>query len=212
MASALSLLSLSLLSSILVHQSQAAALVPLDRRALQLNSVSVTAFQAPSADVSTNNFIPLTKLSSTSSTPSTLEAVRRGLSPSDLHTFPKRQSPAGTAPLTSLGGIEYLADITFGTQAVKVILDTGSSDSWLIQKGFKCTDANGNSQSAATCNFGPAYTGTITQTPNENFKISYGDGEFVTGIIGTQDVTIAGIKVPKQTVSSLADMTCQTEF
>lgn len=201
MAFALSLLSLSLLSSI--HQSQAAAVLPLERRALQLSSFPVTAFQAPSADVATDNFIPLTKLSSTSSTPSILEAVRRGLSPSDLHKFPKRQSAAGTAPLTSLGGQEYVLDITFGTQATKVILDTGSSDTWLIQKGFKCTDANGNTQSAATCNFGPVYSGTITQIPNEHFQISYGDGEFVTGIIGTQDVTIAGITVPKQTVSSL---------
>lgn len=176
-------------------------MLPLERRALQLSSVAVTAFQAPSTDVATDNFIPLTKLSSTSSTPSTLEAVRRGLSPFDLHKFPKRQSTAGTAPLTSLGGIEYLVDITLGTQAVQVILDTGSSDTWLIQKGFKCTDASGNSVSTATCDFGPVYSGTITQTPNENFQISYGDGEFVTGIIGTQDVTIAGIEVPDQTVS-----------
>lgn len=197
MAFKVSLLSLSLLSSI--HLSNAAAVLPIERRALQLSSVPVAAFQAPSADVATDNFLPLTKLQSNSIT--TLDAVRRELSAADLHKFPKRQSAAGTAPLTSLGGIEYLVDITFGTQNVKVILDTGSSDTWLIQKGFKCTDANGASQSTATCNFGPAYTGTITQTANENFQISYGDGEFVTGIIGTQDVTIAGITVPKQTVS-----------
>jgi hypothetical protein len=196
MAFALSLLSLSVLSSI--HQSQAAVLpLPLERRALQLTSVPVTAFQAPSADNPTENYLPLTKLSSKSS--SALNAVRRGLPVADLHKLPKRQ--AGSSPLTSLGGIEYLIDITFGTEDVQVILDTGSSDTWLIQKGFTCTDANGNTQSAATCNFGPVYNGTITQTPNENFQISYGDGEFVNGIIGTQDVTLAGITVPKQTVS-----------
>lgn len=198
---ALSLLQLSLTLVASIHHSQAAAVLPLERRALQLSSVPVTAFQAPSVDVITDNFIALTKLSSTSSTPSTLEAVRKGLSLSDLQNLHKRQSAAGTAPVTSLGGIEYLADITFGTQAVKVVLDTGSSDTWLIQQGFKCTDANGNSQPVATCNFGPAYSGTITQKPNENFQIAYGDGEFVTGIIGTQDVTIAGITVPDQTAS-----------
>jgi len=200
MAFALSLLSLSVLSTI--HQSQAAVLpLPIERRALQLSSVQVEAFQAPSADIPTSNYLTLTKTSSKSNSFSVLDAIRKGVAVEDLHKFSKRQSAAGSSPLTSLGGIEYLVDITFGTEKVQTILDTGSSDTWLIQKGFKCTDANGATQSTATCAFGPVYNGTITQTPNENFQISYGDGEFVNGIIGTQDVTIAGITVPGQTVS-----------
>ncbi|TID13821.1 aspartic peptidase domain-containing protein [Venturia nashicola] len=192
MAFALSLLSLSLLSAIQLSYAG-----PVLHKPVKLVSVPVKAFQAASADVVTKNFVPLTKRTSTSSTHSTHEAFRRGLSLSDLHSSDKRQS----IPLASLGGIEYLVDITFGTQPVKVIFDTGSSDSWLIQKGFKCVDMFGNPRPAAACHFGPVYTGTIAQTPNENFRISYGDLEFVTGIIGTQDVTIAGIKVPKQTVA-----------
>lgn len=199
MAFALSLLSLSVLSSI--HQSQAAALpLPLEHRALQLSSVPVAAFQAASADAPTANYMPLTKISSKSSSFAVLDAVRRGVSVSDFHKLSRRQS-AGSSPLTSLGGIEYLVEITFGNENVQAVLDTGSSDTWLIQKGFTCTDASGTKQPTSTCNFGPVYNGTITQTPNENFQISYGDGEFVTGIIGTQDVTIAGITVPDQTVS-----------
>jgi hypothetical protein len=43
-------------------------------------------------------------------------------------------------------------------------------------------------------------TDTFTQIPDENFNITYGDGEFLTGIIGTEEVTLAGITV-KQTVA-----------
>ncbi|QDS76234.1 hypothetical protein FKW77_000290 [Venturia effusa] len=202
MAFALSLLSLALLLS--VHYTKAAALLPLEHRTIQLIPVPVTAFQAPSADVVTDNFVPLTKLSSTSSSPSTLEAVRKGLSPSDLNRFSEDPPANGSAPLVSIHGVAYLINITFGTQDVQLTLDTGSSDTWLIRNGFKCTDPYGRSRSTGSCRFGPVYNGNITQIPNENLQTLYGDGSFVIGVVGTQDITIAGIKVQNQTLSTLA--------
>jgi hypothetical protein len=101
------------------------------------------------------------------------------------------------------GGDEYLTDITVGDATFQVVLDTGSSDTWLIQKNFQCVDSNGKKQSESACAFGPAFNGSIDVIPNENFNITYGDGEFITGNMGYADVTIAGLTVKKQEVSSL---------
>jgi hypothetical protein len=50
------------------------------------------------------------------------------------------------------------------------------------------------------CDFGPTYnvTDTFKQIPNENFNITYGDGEFLTGIVGIEEVTLAGLKVKQE--------------
>ena len=111
-------------------------------------------------------------------------------------------SSSGTAQLNNLDGVEYLVPIKFGSQSFNAILDTGSSDTWLVSNKFKCVDANGQSQSQATCNFGPLFNGDFgtNKISGLSFNISYGDGEFVYGDMGYQDVTIAGITVPKQEV------------
>ncbi|KAK4690285.1 hypothetical protein P7C71_g6469, partial [Lecanoromycetidae sp. Uapishka_2] len=53
------------------------------------------------------------------------------------------------------------------------------------------------------CLFGPAYSvsNTFKQIPNENFNISYGDNQFLSGIVGTEQVTLAGITVKNQEVA-----------
>jgi len=107
-------------------------------------------------------------------------------------------------PLESLFiGEEFSTEITFGTETFESIVDTGSSDTWIIESGFKCVNISDSSPlTEADCDFGPTYnvTDTFTQIPDENFNITYGDGEFLTGIIGTEEVTLAGLTV-KQTVA-----------
>ena len=90
--------------------------------------------------------------------------------------------------------------MTFGTQNVKVIFDSGSSDTWLAQTGFQCVTDAGAPQSEGKCRFGPLYKGTFDEgsIAGENFIITYGDGEFLTGGMGHQDITLAGLKVAKQ--------------
>lgn len=57
--------------------------------------------------------------------------------------------------------------------------------------------------SQAECGFASTYTpdSTFQQIPNENFNISYGDGEYLNGILGYDTVTLAGIKVTKQEIA-----------
>lgn len=167
-----------------------------------LKKVTHKAFQKPSADVKVDTYTTMSKSASMQSRSSMmLDQVRKSKNKKSkwnpLHLI-TRQNAALTP---ASGGAEYLVDITFGTQDVKAILDTGSSDTWLIQSGFQCTDANSQAVNESQCAFGPVYNGGFAeQIPNANFKISYGDGEFVTGNMGYQDVTIGGIKVPHQEV------------
>jgi hypothetical protein len=48
--------------------------------------------------------------------------------------------------------------------------------------------------------FGPTYnvTDTFKRIPDENFNITYGDGESLTGIVGYEDITLARIKVRQE--------------
>lgn len=55
----------------------------------------------------------------------------------------------------------------------------------------------------AECAFGPVFNGTFSggTIPDQNFKIEYGDGRLVTGALGYEDVTVAGITVQDQQVA-----------
>ncbi|KAF3763818.1 acid protease [Cryphonectria parasitica EP155] len=98
---------------------------------------------------------------------------------------------------------EYIAEIEWAGVPVEVIIDTGSSDTWLVQAGFTCVDEDGNVQEEADCYFGPTFNGTFDEgsIADENFNIEYGDGEFLTGVFGYENVTVAGITVDHQQVA-----------
>ncbi|KUJ18547.1 acid protease [Mollisia scopiformis] len=100
-------------------------------------------------------------------------------------------------------GEEFATNITFGTETFESIVDTGSSDTWVVESGFECVDVETSApETEAYCDFGPVYnvTDSFQQIPDENFNITYGDGEFLTGVVGYETVTLAGITV-NQTVA-----------
>jgi hypothetical protein len=71
----------------------------------------------------------------------------------------------------------------------------------LAETGFSCVDLEtGASTNEAFCDFGPLYTvsKTFKQIPDENFNITYGDGEFLNGIMGTEKVTLADVEVTQE--------------
>ncbi len=83
-------------------------------------------------------------------------------------------------------------------------LDTGSSDTWLAGTGFQCVNATtGADEPEEDCLFGATYnnSSTFEQIPDENFNITYADGEFLSGIVGHEAVTLAGITVKNQEVA-----------
>jgi hypothetical protein len=89
----------------------------------------------------------------------------------------------------------------FGGQTFTLVIDTGSSDTWVVESGFTCTDFDtGKTTSESECAFGPVYTksSTFKAISGETFSIEYGDLETLNGVFGTEDVTIAGITVDQQ--------------
>ncbi|KAJ7458601.1 aspartic peptidase domain-containing protein [Mycena latifolia] len=111
-----------------------------------------------------------------------------------------------TVPLTGANfDHEYVTDATFGGQKFKLIVDTGSSDTWVIQQGFTCLNPDtGDPQPAQSCNFGPGFSPAQSTTfqlfPNVTFAISYGDGSFVDGPAGFDTISIGDLSVTKQEI------------
>ncbi|KAJ6457398.1 aspartic peptidase domain-containing protein [Mycena vitilis] len=100
---------------------------------------------------------------------------------------------------------EYLTDITVGGQNFSAIVDTGSSDTWLVKKGFSCFNLTGAPEESATCGFGSdgfdtAASSTFQTFPKVSFNITYGDQEFVSGPVGFDTVSVGGLTVTKQEI------------
>ncbi len=169
-----------------------AAVVPNRERALpngmKLKSFRPRAIAPRSADVVTSNYAQLSRYNS-------------GASRSNAIMVMRAASDVPNAPLDNSDGVEYLVPLKWGNDEFNGILDTGSSDTWLISSTFTCTDANGQEQDASQCGFGPGYSGEFSTIPGSVFNISYGDGEFVTGNMGTVEMTVGGITVPEQEVA-----------
>ncbi|KAI8626301.1 acid protease [Xylariaceae sp. FL1651] len=119
-------------------------------------------------------------------------------------TFPSLSSV--TVANTGEGNF-FDTDVMLGSSTFKLLVDTGSSDTWVVRTGYQCFDKqdNANLVSQETCNYGPGATynpltsSTFSQLKNQSFGASYGAG-IALGIVGTEDVTLGGIMVRGQTI------------
>ncbi|KAL2019763.1 hypothetical protein VTK56DRAFT_9207 [Thermocarpiscus australiensis] len=100
-------------------------------------------------------------------------------------------------------GTQYGVQVLWDGQPVSLILDTGSSDTWVVQDDFQCIDYIGVSIPQEACAFGPAYSDNFQYgftDPETHMFIRYGDGEVVAGPMGYSDIAVGGITVKKQQV------------
>ncbi|KAJ7618179.1 aspartic peptidase domain-containing protein [Mycena polygramma] len=147
------------------------------------------------------------------SVPFTAKTPRRKAKKNALASIrgkPTKKAPgAGGASTVVVDGSdfdeEYLTNVTIGGQHFSLIIDTGSSDTWVAQKGFNCFDLDGNPVSSDTCAFGTAgfdtaASKTFQPFPNVSFNITYGDGEFLSGPVGFDTVAIGGLSVAHQEI------------
>ncbi|RKP39530.1 aspartic peptidase domain-containing protein, partial [Dimargaris cristalligena] len=92
---------------------------------------------------------------------------------------------------------EYYNTISIGTppQNFKVMLDTGSSDAWVI--GQQCISPNCKSHAT----FDPAQSATF-QAGSPNWRMEYGDHSFVGGFMGrdTMNLGDSSLTITNQTV------------
>ena len=86
-------------------------------------------------------------------------------------------------------------DIAFGSQSFKVLVDTGSSDTWLASSDFTCI-INQKGHPQADCDIGPLYhiDDAFTEIPREMLHVLYSPMH-ITGIPGTAPVTLAGLTI-----------------
>jgi hypothetical protein len=143
---------------------------------------------------------PLTQATNTLTL--TRQKPPNGNSRSAAHLLGKQTRSNHTTGLVSLEiGEEFATNITFGEQTIVSIVDTGSSDTWVVESGFQCLNiTSGALLSEADCYFGSTFTrdSTFTQIPNQNLNLTYADLEYITGIMGHEDVTLGGIKVRQE--------------
>ncbi|OAL52452.1 acid protease [Pyrenochaeta sp. DS3sAY3a] len=159
--------------------------------------------RAPSRIAVTENVLHLKTLphSANLTTPSSKHLLlnRHNLPPPSSPNS-KRQTPSA-APvqenLTTIGGRVYMVDVTLGGEALTLVIDSGSSDTWVASSTFKCLDPNMLlPMPASLCGFGGLYDAALSATweamPGVNFTVRYTGGEFLLGGLGTERFGIGG--------------------
>jgi hypothetical protein len=126
-----------------------------------------------------------------------------------------------SSSLTRAGNIidnekqKYLFPIEIGGSTFNIEVDTGSSDTWIIQTGFECyesyVDAKGfvTSEAASECNFGPSYSPGDEFSPIDGIVqlTCYGETtektlRCVEGPFGYADVSLGGLEIPQQVIGA----------
>ncbi|KAF4871467.1 putative aspartic-type endopeptidase [Colletotrichum siamense] len=183
----------------LIGTAAAASRVPLqfDIAEVDLSSLQKRSVNSEPLEVSPH-VLQLNRVAGTSPAQTWIQSIRNGPSANGLY------KTGHVTNMTDLNGFEYIASIGFGDETLQVIVDSGSSDTWAVQKDFICQDSDGTRlNDTSLCDFGPTYNGTFQHgsIPGVHFNITYGDGEFATGLMGYQDITLAGLEVPHQEVA-----------
>lgn len=81
--------------------------------------------------------------------------------------------------------------VTLGSRIFSLVLDTGSSDTWVAQAGLTCRDDYGNVVAVTNCRFGPLYNSSLSRSykaysPRQAFGVNYTSGEFLQGVLATE--------------------------
>ncbi|OAG44648.1 hypothetical protein AYO21_01138 [Fonsecaea monophora] len=112
-------------------------------------------------------------------------------------------SNATSGLLSTTFGTIFDVNVTIGGQTFPLLVDTGSSDTYVMKKGYQCFDKNnGTELPQSACLYGSAtYTpsATYSEIPNEMFGVQYGAG-IASGVLAHEEITLAGITVKKSII------------
>ncbi|KIW08455.1 uncharacterized protein PV09_01358 [Verruconis gallopava] len=109
----------------------------------------------------------------------------------------------GSSPIQNDNNIVYMTPVKVGGQSLQLVIDTGSSDTWLVSDPFQCKNDAQMPVEEDHCKFGNRYerTATFEQDKQYTFSIAYADGERLKGIIGRETVAIGGITNKNTTIA-----------
>ncbi|KAI1746184.1 hypothetical protein F4680DRAFT_12735 [Xylaria scruposa] len=155
----------------------------------QLSSTRVHAANA--GLVLTNNYHTLSRIRrqpGVSRTLDVLKQIRRNKVFKDDSGPSPEDDPIGIDHIRAeLNQIEYIMKVGIGPEPYYMIPDTGSSDTWTVQEGFKCLDPYfGDEAPQEFCQFGPLFQGDFPggKIDNQNLNISYLSGDYLNGNMG----------------------------
>ncbi|KAJ7436815.1 acid protease [Mycena latifolia] len=119
---------------------------------------------------------------------------------------PRPAAVLSPSTLTGLTLKAYLTNVTVGGQNFSFIVDTGSVDTSVVQKGFSCFDSDGNPMPQSTCAFGtPGFDIKASKTfqpfPNVSANLTYGNGFSLNGSVGFDTVTVGELSVAHQVIA-----------
>ncbi|KAL3477627.1 aspartic peptidase domain-containing protein [Aspergillus californicus] len=118
-----------------------------------------------------------------------------------------RRSTNGSASASMIStgyGTVVDVEVSIGGQEFELLVDSGSSDTYVVTSDFQCIDKDSGLQvDQENCLYDVDRTYNISDTyekiPNQIFGIQYGDG-IASGVMAYEEVTVAGVTVPKQRV------------
>ncbi|KAJ0418743.1 aspartic peptidase domain-containing protein [Aspergillus carlsbadensis] len=127
--------------------------------------------------------------------------------PAATTTLPlRRRSTNATASMLSTAyGTVFDVEAQIGGQTFQLLVDSGSSDTYVMKTGFRCFGkADGLELQQEECLYDVDSTYTVSDTyeeiPNQMFGIQYGAG-IASGVMAYEQVTLAGVTVPRQRVA-----------
>ena len=105
----------------------------------------------------------------------------------------------------------FEADITVGSQTVRAVMDTGSSDPFFMPQDVQCFNiTNNQSITSELCGYkGPklAPNPSFRLIPNVHSNLTYGSGEILLAINGYTNISFGGINVPQQEIELVKSAT-----
>ncbi|KAH6640149.1 aspartic peptidase domain-containing protein [Chaetomium tenue] len=104
-------------------------------------------------------------------------------------------------PLKNIYDVYYSIDLKVGNQTIAVSVDTGSSDTWMVQQPYECVSFWFDPAGEPDCGLGVGFQGNLSggRIPNlPPFVRSYVDGTFVSGFYGLEEVSIGDVTAHNQ--------------
>ncbi|KAK6544275.1 hypothetical protein TWF694_000977 [Orbilia ellipsospora] len=121
----------------------------------------------------------------------------------DISTLANEDNPHVT--LSVMNSSIYSIPVTIGTQEMRLVLDTGSSDTWVVLKNFSCYQHPSHwlphPVDPANCGFGRYFdperspTFQTLNSFNRSMRVNYADKSMVQGYVGQDIIEVADILV-----------------